>query len=178
MPGVAPPALPPASVTPAPTYQYQQPSPPAYQYQQPAAAQPIVPQAGTYTPPQPQLQPTAPPALSPAPSLKPIPEMPRNGRADAAAGTNAAGGTTGGTNGSGYRGTTGTDAFGRPSPQEPVPQQGMPVLPGDGPGAATGAFPRLLEPTSHTTSWGPSDGGAARVQYPTAALPAGRQAQH
>jgi hypothetical protein len=190
VPGVAPPALPPATVTPAPTYQYQQPSPPAYQYQQPAAAQPVIPQTGTYAPPQqyqPQLQPTEPPALSPAPSLKPIPELPRGGQTNgtpAGNGAAAAGasgesqGTAGGAAGSGYRPPAGSDAFGTPSRQESVDQPGMPVLPGSGPGAATGAFPRLLEPTSHTTSWGPSDGGPAGVQYPTAALPAWRQAQH
>jgi hypothetical protein len=44
----------------------------------------------------------------------------------------------------------------------------MPVLPGSGPGAATRAFPRLLEPTSHTTSWQPASVGP---RYPTAALP-------
>jgi hypothetical protein len=69
------------------------------------------------------------------------------------------------------------ESYRPPAMSAPAPQQGMPVLPGSGPGPATGAFPRLLEPTSHTTSWGPSDGGAARVQYPTAALPAGRNWQ-
>jgi len=55
---------------------------------------------------------------------------------------------------------------------------GMPVLPGSGPGAATGAFPRLLEPTSHTTSWQPATNlptmGTPAMplrSYPTAALP-------
>ena len=59
---------------------------------------------------------------------------------------------------------------------------GMPVLPGGGPSAATGAFPKLLEPTGHTTSWQPASGcqptsGWHPVQvarpsgYPTAALP-------
>jgi hypothetical protein len=51
----------------------------------------------------------------------------------------------------------------------------MPVLPGAGPTGATGAFPRLLEPTSHTTSWQPADLGdrpaTFRPAYPTAALP-------
>jgi hypothetical protein len=45
----------------------------------------------------------------------------------------------------------------------------MPVVPGTGPGAATGAFPRLLEPTSHTTSWQPMN--VRPTAYPTAALP-------
>ena len=50
----------------------------------------------------------------------------------------------------------------------------MPVLPGSGPGATTGAFPRLLEPTSHTTSWQPATNlPTMSVRgYPTAALPA------
>lgn len=172
VPGVAAPALPPATVTPAPTYQYQQPSPPTYQYQQPGVAQPVVPQAGTSAPPQtyqPQLQPTSPPALSPAPSLKPIPELPRGSQTSGAASSPTE---------SGSGAPAKTDAFGTPSRQESADQPGMPVLPGSGPGAATGAFPRLLEPTSHTTSWGPSDGGVAGVQYPTAALPAWRQPQH
>lgn len=53
---------------------------------------------------------------------------------------------------------------------------GMPVLPGGGPSASTGAFPKLLEPTGHTTSWQPASGcqpvQVARPSgYPTAALP-------
>ena len=52
---------------------------------------------------------------------------------------------------------------------------GMPVVPGAGPTGATGAFPRLLEPTSHTTSWQPANLGGRpatfRPSYPTAALP-------
>ena len=31
----------------------------------------------------------------------------------------------------------------------------MPVLPGNGPTTSTRAFPKLLEPTGHTTSWKP-----------------------
>jgi hypothetical protein len=187
LPGVAPPALPPGSIAPAPTYQYQPVAPPAYAPQVPmiqgSAAQTIAPQAGTYAPSpslQPvQPQPTQPPALSPAPSLRPIPELPRigNGQGGAANGASANGPAT-----------NGTGAYGRPSDEaargnaEPATgvqgqnPAGMPLLPGSGPGAASGAFPRLLEPTSHTTSWGPSDGGGAPVQYPTAALPAWRQA--
>jgi len=52
----------------------------------------------------------------------------------------------------------------------------MPTLPGTGPTSATGAFPRLLEPTGHTTSWQPASGGGRPAlfmpAYPTAALPA------
>ena len=33
----------------------------------------------------------------------------------------------------------------------------MPVLPGNGPTSTTRAFPKLLEPTGHTTSWKPAD---------------------
>jgi hypothetical protein len=177
LPGVAPPALPPASVQPAPTYQYQPVAPQMYGSQ--PAPQMITPQAGTYAPPQapamvqPQPQPTQPPALSPAPSLKPIPELPRTGNGAAATGHGQA--------------EPARSGLGSPSGASPsIGQQPgdaaegpdrMPVLPGTGPGAASGAFPRLLEPTSHTTSWGPSDGGGARVQYPTAALPARWQGQ-
>jgi hypothetical protein len=81
----------------------------------------------------------------------------------------------------GYQLPSGTNAFPVPSGtnglQPSVPAtQGMPVLPGQGPRASTGAFPRLLEPTSHTTSWQPAmvDPSATgrRPGYPTAALPA------
>jgi hypothetical protein len=52
---------------------------------------------------------------------------------------------------------------------------GMPVLPGQGPQPSTNAFPRLLEPTSHTTSWQPTMldplPAGRRSAYPTAALP-------
>jgi hypothetical protein len=187
LPGVAPPALPPGSIAPAPTYQYQPMAPPAYSPQVPmiqgSAAQTIAPQAGTYAPSpslQPvQPQPTQPPALSPAPSLRPIPELPRigNGQGGAANGASANGPAT---NGTGANGRPSDEAArGNAEPATGVHGQnpaGMPLLPGSGPGAASGAFPRLLEPTSHTTSWGPSDGGGAHVQYPTAALPAWRQA--
>jgi hypothetical protein len=190
LPGVAPPALPPSSIQPAPTYQYQpmapapqvyggQPAPQVYGGQ--PAPQMIAPQAGTYAPPAApaaaQPQPTQPPALAPAPSLRPIPELPKteragNGAPAASRGQpEAAGGGTGGQSG------VGPGMGQRPGDAVEGPDR-MPVLPGAGPGAATGAFPRLLEPTSHTTSWGPSAGGGAQVQYPTAALPAWRQGQH
>jgi len=179
LPGVAPPALPAGSIQPAPSYQYQPVGPPPYGGQ--AVPQGIMPQAGTYAPvpPQasPQPQPTQPPALSPAPSLKPIPELPRSDRA----GNGAA--ASGGASGRGQAHAddgrpTGSDADGQGNGTAAEGPSRMPVLPGTGPGAATGAFPRLLEPTSHTTSWGPSDGGPARFQYPTAALPARRQGTH
>jgi hypothetical protein len=152
----------PQPVMPQPTFQQQQ----------------IVPQGGTYTVPAPAapgLQPTTPPALQPAPSLKPIPELPRS--------TNGATGSAvapspyaappaaqppalqppslvpGTTSGSGT--TSGANPAAGPAT--------MPVVPGTGPGAATGAFPRLLEPTSHTTSWQPAP--IRPTSYPTAALP-------
>jgi hypothetical protein len=175
---VTPPALPPGSAPPAPTYQYQPIAPPTYGGQ--TLPQAITPQAGTYAPSQaqatPQPQPTQPPALAPAPSLKPIPELPRNGEAGGAATGKATGGGQAGGESSGSRGFGGGNGVQPAAPAGNGPT-GMPVMPGTGPGAATGAFPRLLEPTSHTTSWGPSDGAAARVQYPTAALPAWRQGQ-
>jgi len=176
-----------------PQQQYVQP-----QFGQPQApsSQPIIPQAGTYASPaqtpgqfQAQPQPTQPPALSPAPSLRPIPEMPRNGSANGnSAGTDAFRPRNGNDNGSGGnsdgtstdRGTQGGASLPgglEPGRGEPAAPTGMPLLPGTGPGPATGAFPRLLEPTGHTTSWGPSDGGGQRVQYPMTALPAWRQAQ-
>jgi len=188
LPGVAPPALPPGPAMTAPTYQYQQVAPPAFAPQVPmiqgSSAQTITPQGGTYAPAQPlqqmqqmQPQPTQPPALSPAPSLRPIPELPRAGNSQADGAPSATGAeATGRTNAEATRGGFGPTGSGNAGGKTDSPA-GMPVLPGEGPGSATGAFPRLLEPTSHTTSWGPSDVDAVRVQYPTAALPAWRQAQ-
>jgi hypothetical protein len=159
VPGSAPPAIP-ATGMPQQTYQ-----------------QPITPQAGTYLPATPQAgmqpQPTQAPLLSPtpsatapAPSLKPIPEMPRAAATPTAppalppsAGSPAA------------------SAVERPSTSGTIGgPQAMPVMPGPGPKASTGAFPRLLEPTGHTTSWQPAMLDASpigrRPGYPTAALPA------
>lgn len=173
VPGAAPPALP--ATIPQQTYQ-----------------QPIMPQSGSYMPVTPpaaavQPQPTTPPALMPAPaaaqapSLKPIPEMPRtttsgtatvNGQPPAPAIAPSAGGSTyqtapGGTSGS--PAASGTNGLQGSAPR------GMPTLPGEGPKASTGAFPRLLEPTSHTTSWQPQFPagipGGRQPGYPTAALP-------
>ncbi len=124
-----------------------------------------------------QLQSIAPPALSPAPSLRPIPELPRNGRIDTSGSAPAATGTSGSGVPNGAPAWPGDGNSHTPVAPAPAAQPGMPVVPGNGPGPATGAFPRLLEPTSHTTSWGPSDGGAGRVHYPTAALPSRRQGQ-
>ncbi len=172
------PALPPASVP----QTYQQPITPQNAY-----AVPMQPQAGL------QPQPTQPPTLTPAPtvaptpSLKPIPELPK-AAAPAATGlttpavspfaTPAPALTTPwpqpatGTNGMPLPGTAAPAAGSAPMAQ-PL---GMPVLPGQGPKASTNAFPRLLEPTSHTTSWQPAMldplPGGRRPGYPTAALPA------
>jgi hypothetical protein len=174
----------------APAAGAQQPVYPQQTYQQP-----VVPQSGTYAVPAPggvQPQPTAPPTLTPTPSLKPIPELQRapsqNGSASSvpapASGATASAmppalmplraapatpapslstpGAGSGTSGTSSGVTSGTN--------------GMPVLPGGGPGAATGAFPKLLEPTGHTTSWRPTIGQSPAsfvrpTAYPTAALP-------
>jgi len=155
---------------------------PAGTITQPGFQQQIVPQSGTYAAPAPaavQPQPTAPPMLSPTPSLKPIPEMPRtlgtNGTGSAAAvppqqQLSAPGYGPGSVQPPSLAPTapsaapSGGNASGAASGST-----GMPVLPGAGPGASTGAFPKLLEPTGHTTSWQPMYG--PRSAYPTAALP-------
>ena len=164
---------------------------------QPTFQQQIVPQSGmnqsgaTYAAPAPngQLQPTQPPALTPTPALKPIPEMPRppvpqagvqsgtapqtfappsfkplsppavSGSVPAMSGTAPA--ISPFTAPSGTAPASGTNGAVGPTT--------MPVVPGSGPGASTGAFPRLLEPTSHTTSWRPVS--VAPMGSPTAALP-------
>lgn len=189
--------------------------------------QQVVPQSGSYATPapqQPQLQPTAPPALAPTPSLRPIPELPRTGPQNGSNGggdsSNGNGNRQGnGVNGSGATGNGQSPPAGTIQPQSsttpplsPVwpsaaPGQGglhgghpMPILPGTGPGPATGAFPKLLEPTGHTTqtqpgvrptsAWQPNQPAATTWQpmvfspqpaayasgrtpggYPTAALP-------
>jgi hypothetical protein len=185
---------------------YQQPS-----YQQPGLQQQVVPQGGTYATPAPaavQPQPTAPPMLAPTPSLKPIPELPRtpatNGAGSAAAPPSMAPGMPGFSGPAmqpyrspmnntppavapigGYGTGTTNSTNGMSSPNGGTStsgSNGMPVLPGGGPSAATGAFPKLLEPTGHTTFWQPATGwqpanGGYPVQvarpsgYPTAALP-------
>jgi hypothetical protein len=141
--------------------------------------QQIVPQSGMVTSPvpsQPPLQPTSPPALSPAPSLKPIPEMPRvaprNAQPEAG---KAATGTAGEPPASQPAGPAASSSL---TPIQPwaVPAAtpggagvGMPVMPGPGPGPATGAFPKLLEPTGHTTHYQPP--AAAPAQWQSAVAP-------
>jgi hypothetical protein len=149
---------------------------------QPGFQQQIVPQSGTYAAPAPaavQPQPTAPPMLSPTPSLRPIPEMPR---ASAANGTGVAvPQLPQSAPAAGVPATVPQPRLESTPPQSPAAPQtsgstgatgvnGMPVMPGVGPGAATGAFPKLLEPTGHTTSWQPTP-GYRPTAYPTAALP-------
>jgi hypothetical protein len=164
--------------------------------------QQVVPQSGTYATPapqQPQLQPTAPPALAPTPSLRPIPELPRT---TPQPGSNGAVKTFDGNgNGTGATGNGQPPAAGGTQPQSstvpslsPIrpsaaPAQGggngatqMPVLPGSGPGPATGAFPKLLEPTGHTTqmqptiratsAWHPSQAAASAWQPRQSVAPA------
>ena len=157
-------------------------------YQQPGFQQQVVPQSGTYATPAPaavQPQPTAAPMLAPTPSLKPIPELPK---------TPATNGTGAAPMAPSINGSVPTYA----APPAATPQSsrgsfgapnattapaagandanGMPVLPGGGPSASTHAFPKLLEPTGHTTSWRPVSApqqpfGVRPSGYPTAALP-------
>ncbi|MFM8804648.1 MAG: hypothetical protein ACKOK8_12185 [Planctomycetia bacterium] len=174
---------------------YQQPA-----YQQPAFQQPVVPQSGTYAVPAPsavQPQPTAPPTLSPTPSLRPIPDLQRTpaGNGAGAVGSTQSQATTGPSVSGPATPQTRTPANGTPAPAltpfggsgngtgsglnggtSTSGSNGMPVLPGVGPGAATGAVPKLLEPTGHTTSWQPGATAypfapARPSAYPTAALP-------
>ena len=182
---IAAPAMAPAMV---PQQGMQQPV-----YQQPTFQQPVVPQSGTYAAPAPaavQPQPTAPPMLAPTPSLKPIPELQRTPAANGAGSAASAAPTTPGGTGitapmmQPYR----VPANGTPAPSlapmsgngtsgtSTTGSNGMPVLPGGGPNPTTGAFPKLLEPTGHTTSWQPTTGWhpsqmARPTGYPTAALP-------
>lgn len=154
-PAMAPPALPPAGYS-QPTFQ-----------QQP---QPIVPQSGQFSPPPAatvQPQPAQPPALAPAPSLKPIPEMPRQAGGSAPAGPAPANG--GGSFVPAPSLQPGVAAPVTTPPQPATSGTGMPTVPGSGRSGASGAFPKLLEPSSHTTSWQPA---AFAPAYPTAALPA------
>ena len=164
------PVLPPAA--PSSTYQQQ-----------------IVPQSGNYAPTQQNLvqpQPTNPPTLTPAPSLKPIPELSQGSSALQSLNPGATLPATPDVSG---KGNTVGNGYGQPSPPQqdnsqtivpspslrPIPpasssstsnirnsygtplrgNSDMPVLPGNGPTTSTRAFPKLLEPTGHTTSWKP-----------------------
>lgn len=150
--------------------------------------QQIVPQTGMYPPtasaPPARLQPTAPPALSPAPvtpapALKPIPEMPRNAPQNGGNDAGAKGGSSAATNGSAPAAqpappTPSPSSFLSPIHPSAVPAVGsgngvgMPTMPGPGPGPATGAFPKLLEPSGHTTFHQPLPSSATQWQSASA----------
>jgi len=166
--------------------------------------QQIVPQAGTsYRVPSQPLQATTPPALSPAPaespaaapsaaltpapSLRPIPETsrtltPMQGQSSGPAAPPASQSPAG-------QPTVGEGSASGPAAGEPAAAAagqpasgasygvGMPVMPGSGPNASTGAFPKLLAPSQHTTSnWAtpapqqPAPLPVTRT-YPTALIP-------
>ena len=185
-----------AGATVSPTVPTQQPVlPPAsgstYQQQ-------IVPQSGTAMMPQApiQPQPTSPPALRPAPSLKPIPELPRLPEQPAnqppvdqqsnvlqspgAAAANVDGRTTPAPSLRPIPPVS-SGPIGGSNQSYGTPLQGnsdMPVVPGNGPSSTTRAFPKLLEPTSHTTSWQPShNASAAKWQPIFTKTPSGQYAQ-
>jgi hypothetical protein len=148
----------------------------------------VMPQAGTtYLPPAVpvQPQPTAPPNLTPTPALKPIPELPRTTNSGTALPASPAVPMT-----PALPSTPAAPATGTVAPPSLLPGSGSavpglqpsinggigtPMLQGSGPTGATRAFPRLLEPTHHTTSWQPATNvnvpAAFTPAYPTAALP-------
>lgn len=121
------------------------------------------------------IAPAQPSPITTQPSLRPIPELPRTSSPSAPSGTrlNADASLT----------APPTMSPIQSSPSNPdANATGMPVLPGAGPSSSTQAFPKLLEPTSHTTSWWPSREQSTVVEaswqpvtvnrtYPTAALP-------
>ena len=159
---------------------------------QPTYQQQIVPQSGTYAAPPVGIspQPTVPPTLTPTPALRPIPELPRGSAA--ADGSPAPKGEA--TPGAGAAVnaapaiappalTPAPTTAPSPAATAPATPPGgvgtgatMPTLQGAGPAANTGAFPRLLEPTGHTTSWQPTAPSTTAVAnpsgYPRTALPA------
>ena len=128
----------------------------------------VVPQAGTtYLPPSVpvQPQPTTPPTLTPTPALKPIPELPRTTTSGTVLPATPAAPATGTVAPPSLLPGSGSAA---PVPHAAPAGEGTPMLKGTGPTGATRAFPRLLEPTNHTTSWQPA---TIVPRYPTAALP-------
>lgn len=167
--------------------------------------QQIVPQSGTAyaIPSTPSFQPqqTSPPALSPvpsqapalsptpAPSLRPIPETNGSyaaeraplGSPDASHGSSSAAPSTVPSADVRTDENANGAASGKPANGASY-GVGMPVMPGSGPAPSTGAFPRLLEPTTHTTSnWRASQQPASTPRplvpvsprsYPTALIPA------
>ena len=143
------------------------PAQPLPTYSQPTYAQPApsAPGLGATT----SQRPTQPPAYTPPP-LKPIPIAPQP--APAANAVPAAPAPP-----AAAPAVTAPALPAAPPASAPAASgsSGMPVVPGAGPTGATGAFPRLLEPTTHTTSWQPANLGGRpatfRPAYPTAALP-------
>jgi hypothetical protein len=163
--------------------------------------QQIVPQSGTAMMPQApvQPQPTSPPTLSPAPSLKPIPEVSRRPQSPASQSDEMLQSNGAPPAADKVNGQEKPVPSLRPIPpvsSDPAnglqhsygtPLQGnsaMPVVPGNGPTSATRAFPKLLEPTSHTTSWQPvqakSPAGwqSAFTQTPTGSYAQGWQSTY
>lgn len=185
---IAPPALPPTTTNYPPVTVQRPVAPPVagvpygqpqITYGQPQAApgQPITtyapaPVQGDVNVSQRPLQ----PAPSTAPPLVPIPEVQRSspagqGAVPAVPGTAVAPPATAPAN------PAAPNPAASPRTNPPAPSaSGMPTVPGSGPNSSTGAFPRLLEPTGHTTSWQPAAAGGRPAlfmpAYPTAALPA------
>lgn len=161
IPPASQPALPAAGAPPA---TFQQPITPqsGTTYSTPAPAQnPLQPTQPPVLGTTPSLRPTTPPALE-APQLKPIPELPRT--------------TTGGSEPAASASSPAAPAVTPPAaPAAPsgTGTNAVPSAPSTGPNAATGGFPRLLEPTGHTTSWQPAMDvpSAVTPSYPTAVLP-------
>ena len=159
---------------------------PQFTYGQPPAA--AGPPSTNYSPPAAQGDVTSSqrplqPAPSTAPPLVPIPEIQRSSPpgqgsvAPAAPGVPAAPGPTGTAPATTPANPTTPNPAATPRTISPAPSApGMPTVPGSGPSSATGAFPRLLEPTGHTTSWQPAAAAGRPAlfmpAYPTAALPA------
>ena len=192
---ITPPALPPTTTN-YPPYAVQRPvappvggvpyGQPQITYGQPpaAAGQPIT----TYTPPAAQGDVTSSqrplqPAPSTAPPLVPIPEIQRSSPpgqgsvAPALPAAPAAPGPSGTAPATTPANPTTPNPAATPRTTSPAPSApGMPTVPGSGPSSSTGAFPRLLEPTGHTTSWQPAAAAGRPAlfmpAYPTAALPA------
>ena len=156
------------------------PSAPSSTYQQQ-----IVPQSGNYAPTQQNpvpLQPMNVPALTPAPSLKPIPELTRDASGQQSLNSNSGSFTAPNSSKDTSYGQPNQQQAGNPTAVVPSPSlrpippatsnstsnsrnsygtplrgnSDMPVLPGNGPTTTTRAFPKLLEPTGHTTSWKPA----------------------
>lgn len=156
------------------------PSAPSSTYQQQ-----IVPQSGNYAPTQQNpvpLQPMNVPALTPAPSLKPIPELTRDASGQQSLNSNSGSFTAPNSSKDTSYGQPNQQQAGNPTAIVPSPSlrpippatssstsnsrssygtplrgnSDMPVLPGNGPTTTTRAFPKLLEPTGHTTSWKPA----------------------